>query len=85
MGGAIAVESSEGEGSNFYFTLQINPENRYEADEENAAQTECEPAQEMKSISDSEVQSDVGVNVILLPEGPTLSAFNPEPSRGDPS
>ncbi|MNO35185.1 Signal transduction histidine-protein kinase BarA [compost metagenome] len=85
MGGAIAVESSEGEGSNFYFTLQINPEGRDEGNEEKAAQTECEPAQEMHSASDSEVQMDAGANVILLPEGPTLSAPNPEPSRGDPS
>jgi PAS domain S-box-containing protein len=87
MGGAIAVESSEGEGSNFYFTLQINPESRHEGDEEKAAQAEYEPTQEMKSesASDLEVKTDMGANVILLPEGPTLSASNPEPSRGDPS
>lgn len=84
MGGAIAVESSEGEGANFYFTLQINPESRVESDEDEAAQTEWIPTEEMESGSDSEGQI-VGENVILLPEGPALSASNPEPSRGDPS
>ncbi|WP_339317872.1 PAS domain S-box protein [Paenibacillus sp. FSL R10-2734] len=85
MGGAIAVESSEGEGSNFYFTLQINPESRYEGDGDEIAQTEWESTQEMESGSDSEIQMDADANVILLPEGPVSSAFNSEPSRGDPS
>ncbi|WHY19766.1 PAS domain S-box protein [Paenibacillus sp. G2S3] len=85
MGGAIAVESSEGEGSNFYFTLQINPESRVESDEDEIAQTEWKSEQEMESESDSEGQIDVVENVILLPEGPALSASNPEPTKGDPS
>ncbi|WP_313640528.1 PAS domain S-box protein [Paenibacillus sp.] len=85
MGGAIAVESSEGEGANFYFTLQINPESGYEGDEEVVAQSEWKSTQEIESGSDSDVPMDIGANVILLPEGPALSASNPEPSRGDPS
>ncbi|WP_405175443.1 PAS domain S-box protein [Paenibacillus sp. FSL H8-0261] len=85
MGGAIAVESSEGNGSNFYFTLQINPENKYEGEEEDIAQAEQKPAQEMESRSNSEGSMDVGENVILLPEGPALSASKPNSSKGEPS
>lgn len=85
MGGAIAVESSEGNGSNFYFTLQINPESKYEGDEEDIAQAEQKPAQEMESRSNSEGSMDVGENVILLPEGPALSASKPNSSKGETS
>ncbi|WP_375104547.1 PAS domain S-box protein [Paenibacillus sp. RS8] len=85
MGGAIAVESSEGEGSNFYFTLQINPESGDESDEEIVAQTEQKPAQEMESGFDLEVPMDAGENVILLPEGNALSASKPISSKGEMS
>ncbi|MEK4344768.1 PAS domain-containing protein [Paenibacillus sp. FSL P4-0184] len=85
MGGAIAVESSEGNGSNFYFTLQINPESKYEGDEEDIAQAEQKPEQEMESRSNSEGSMDVGENVILLPEGPALSASKPNSSKGETS
>jgi hypothetical protein len=85
MGGAIAVESSEGEGSNFYFTLQINPESRYEGDEEEVAQTEQRPAQETETGADSEVPMDVGGNVILLPEGSVLSDSKANSSKGETS
>lgn len=85
MGGAIAVESSEGEGSNFYFTLQIKPESGDESDEEIVAQTEQKPAQEMESGFDLEVPMDAGENVILLPEGNALSASKPISSKGEMS
>lgn len=85
MGGAIAVESSEGEGSNFYFTLQINPESRYEGDKEEVAQTEQRTAQETETGADSEMPMDVGGNVILLPEGPVLSDPKANSSKGEKS
>lgn len=67
MGGAIGVESSEGEGSNFYFTLQIHPERKDEGVEEGTAQPEDRTLTETGMDSAVEAQ-DPGVNVILLPD-----------------
>lgn len=82
MGGAIAVESSEGEGSNFYFTLQIKPERKEESAVEGITQAEVSRTTEMTTDSAVEVE-DTEVNVILLPEGPPLSDLKLDSSRGD--
>lgn len=82
MGGAIAVESSEGEGSNFYFTLQINPDSKAEIDVEDTVQTE-ERETTMEGAAAVEGELDAGTNVILLPEATPHITPKSSPLRGD--
>ncbi|MEK3771948.1 PAS domain S-box protein [Paenibacillus sp. FSL R5-0887] len=83
MGGAIAVESSEGEGSNFYFTLQINPDSsKSEINVEDTVQTE-ERETTMEGAAAAEEELDAGANVILLPEATPHCAPKSSPLRGD--
>lgn len=82
MGGAIAVESSEGEGSNFYFTLQINPDSKAEIDVEDTVQTE-ERETTMEGATAVEGELDAGTNVILLPEATPHITPKSSPLRGD--
>ncbi|WP_256721937.1 ATP-binding protein, partial [Paenibacillus odorifer] len=82
MGGAIAVESSEGEGSNFYFTLQINPDSKAEINVEDTVQIE-ERETTMEGAAAAEGELDAGANVILLPEATPHCAPKSSPLRGD--
>lgn len=82
MGGAIAVESSEGEGSNFYFTLQINPDSKAEINVEDTVQTE-ERETTMEGAAAAEGELDAGANVILLPEATPHCTPKSSPLRGD--
>lgn len=76
MGGAIGVESSEGEGSNFYFTLQMKHGS------EGKDRTEGEPDLAALDLI-PEVDTQAGTDEVLLTKGLSLPAATQGPSRGD--
>ncbi len=77
MGGAIAVESVEGEGSKFYFTLQIKSKSEEKGYVE--GESDLAPLCDTQEV-EADIRVEADTHVILLPESLSFSGTKPNPS-----